>query len=136
MATQGGFGVVFKITISAVLTAVTRIEDIDFPEQEKVLDEFVAHDSPSGYMERIATGVRDLKPFRMTIMWDDTQATHAAVRTAFDSDAALAMTISDPDGQETLAFDGHVNKVGRIAKTKNAYRATVEVSPTGAPTIT
>lgn len=136
MSAQGGYGVVLKISISSTLTAIVGVEDTDFPLFSKFIAESTAHDSTDGYYEAVATGKRRLNPFPCTLNWDVDQATHAAVKTAFESDDPVNMSIQDPDGDEVIAFAAHVESVGRIARQEEKYRAQVQIHPTGAPTIT
>lgn len=138
MAEQGGFGVVFKVMISTTLTAVVNLLDIDFPEQTKEVADMTAHPSAAatGYRSYIDSGVRELTEFTAVLGWDDLEATHAAILTAFDATTALSMSIEDAAGQEVIAFSGFVRTVGRISKIGDGYKANVVVRPTGAPTIT
>lgn len=133
---QGGFGVILSIDVGTVLTAVTKIVDVGFPEFEKILAESTGHDSTDGYYEAVATGKRKLNEFTCTLTWDTNEATHAAVVTAFDADAAVSFSIQDPIGDETIAFEGHIRTVGRISEQEDVYKAEVAIQPTGAPTIT
>ena len=136
MAKQGGFGVVCKITISNTLTAIANVEDVDFPEFEKFLAEVTNHGSTGGYAEHIATGVRAVNEFSMTLTWDTSDSTHAAIVTAFDSDEPVNMSIEDPAGVEVIAFAAHVRKLGRISKQRERYGCVVTIQPTGQPSIT
>ena len=135
MTGQGGFGVVLKINTGA-LTAIVNVEDVDFPEFEKILSESTAHDSTTGYAEYIATGKRKLNEFPCTITWDTSEATHAQVVTSFGSDDPVGMSIEDPDSDETIAFDAHIRAMTRISKQEEHYKCDVAIQPTGAPTIT
>lgn len=133
--TQGGFGVVLQIDVGTVLTAVTKIEDVPFPEFEKILAESTGHDSAGGYAEHVATGKRRLNEFVVTLIWDSSEATHAAMTAAFDSDAAVSCSIADPDGDETISFDAHIRTIGKTSEQEDAYKANVAIQPTGQPTI-
>lgn len=133
--TQGGFGVVMQIDVGTVLTAVTKIEDVPFPEFEKILAESTGHDSAGGYAEHVATGKRRLNEFTVNLIWDTAEATHAAMLTAFDSDAAVSCSVADPDGDETISFEAHVRTIGRVSEQEDAFKAAVAIQPTGQPTI-
>jgi len=133
---QGGFGVDLKIDVGTVLTAITHVVDVGFPEFEKLLAESTGHDSAGGYAEWVATGKRKLNGFTCTLTWDTNEATHAAVVTAFDSDAPVSFSINDPDADETIAFEGHIRTIGRISEQEDAYKAEVAIQPTGQPVIT
>lgn len=135
MARQGGFGVVVKINTGS-LTTIANVLDAEFPNQKQTLAEATAHDSPSGYREWMATGLRELEAFSMTLAWDDTESTHAQIMTSFAADTSVGMSIEDPGGQEVIAFDAFIEIVGRVTKMEEVYQAEVQVQPTGAPTIT
>lgn len=132
---QGGFGLVMKIDVSSTLTAIVGLEDVDFPTFRKFIAEATAHDSAGGFYEAVATGKRRVESITATMFWDDTQATHQAVRTGFDSDDPVDCSIEDPDGQEVIAFSAHIEAISRISKQQDAYKAQVEFHPTGQPTI-
>lgn len=138
MAEQGGFGVVLKIMISTTLTAIVNLLDVDFPGQEKELADMTAHPSSAstGYRTWIDSGVRSLTEFTAVLGWDDTEATHTALVTAFDSTTAVSMSIEDPGGQEIIAFSAHIRSLGRVSKVGDGYKCNVAIQPTGAPTIT
>jgi len=133
---QGGFGVVVSIDVGTVLTAIAKIVDMDYPALIKVLAESTAHDSTAGYAEHVATGKRTVDAFNCTLTWDTSESTHAAIVTAFDSDAAVSFSIADPDGDETLAFEGHLARMVRESKQEDVYKCEVEIQPTGQVSIT
>ncbi len=136
MTTQGGYGVVLKIMVTTTLTAVAHLIDVDFPKFKKYLAESTGHDSTLGYYTATATGKRRLEPFPAVLEWDSAAPTHAAMQTAFDSDAAVSMSIQDPNGDEVIAFSAHIEEVERVGKQEETYKANVLIHPTGAPTIT
>lgn len=134
--TQGGFGVDLKIDVGTVLTTVTKVMEIGFPEFEKILAESTGHDSAGGYAEHVATGKRRLNEFEVTLAWDNNEATHANIRTLFDSDAAASCSIADPDGDETIAFEAHIRLVAMESDQEDVLKTRVAIQPTGQPTIT
>ena len=136
MAAQGGYGLQLQIEITSTLTTIVGVKEASFPEQEKIVADVTAHDSPSGYRVWIATGLRSLNEMEATVFWDTSEATHAELVTAFNSDAAVNMAIIDPDGDETIAFAGHITKIGRVSEQEDGYQATITIQPTGVPTIT
>lgn len=133
---SGSFGVDLKIMISTTLTAITKLLDVEFPEQVAEVADNTPHDAASGYRTRIKTGVFSLEPFSATLEWDSDETTHAAVLTAFAATTAVTMAIASPGDDETIQFSGHVTRVGRITPLSGVYTAKVEITPTGAPTIT
>lgn len=135
MAEQGGFGLVVKINTGS-LTAIAGVLDAEFPAQSRVIAESTSHDASGGYYEAIPSGKRRLEPFTMTLAWDDTQATHAAILTNLGGSSAVGFSIQDPAGQEIIAFNAYIERIERISPQDGVYQARVTVHPTGAPTIT
>lgn len=132
MAAQGGYGVV--LTLNG--TTVVGIREVDFPRFMKTIAEATAHDSPGGYYEAVATGKRRIEPIQATLFWDVNAATHADVLSSFDVDTAPQWTIADPDSDETIEFNAHLEAINRIAQQEEAYVAEVDIHPTGTATIT
>jgi hypothetical protein len=134
--TAGGFGLTAKIEINGTPTLIVDVlEGSELPKFKKFVAEATPHNATSGYAVRIATGKRSLESFKLVLGWDKDQATHAAVRTAFDSNSAVNFTMLSPGNDETIAFAAHVEEIGRIAAQEDAYTAEVMVTPTGAPTV-
>ncbi len=135
--TSGGFGIQVKITVGTSLTALTYLlEGSELPKFKKFIADATAHSSTGGWAQRIATGKRSLESFKVVLGWDSDEATHAAVQTAFDSDAAVAMSVVSPGTDETIAFSAHIEEISRITPQEDAYTAEVMITPTGKPTIT
>ena len=137
MTTSGGFGLTVKIDVTAVLTAfVDLLEGSELPKFKKFLAEATPHNATQGYAVRVATGKRSLESFKVILGWDKDQATHAAVRTAFDSNSPVNMSVISPGADETIAFSAHIEEISRLTGQEDAYTAEVMITPTGAPTIT
>lgn len=135
MAAQGGFGLTAQIDVSASLTTIVGVEDVDFPKFRKFIAEATHHGSTSGYYEAVDTGKRRVEPFRMTLFWDTSVNTHAATVTAFNGTTAVTFSIADPDGDETISFECFIEEIERMSRQEEAYKAAVLIHPTGAPTI-
>lgn len=131
MSAQGGYG----LTLTMNGTTVVGVESADFPSFMKYIAESTAHDSAGGYYEAVATGKRRVEPMAVVLFWDVNEATHAAVVTAFDSDDAQQFSIADPDGDETITFNAHLERLGRVSQQEDAYKANVDIHPTGTATI-
>ena len=136
MTSQGGFGLIVQITVSASLTAIADLLDGEIPEFEKFLAEMTPHSATGGYATHVATGKRKLNEFKITLGWDSDAATYAAILAAFDSNDPVAMAVVTPGSDETIAFSAHVSKVGRLSPQEDGYKCDVTIQPTGAPTIT
>lgn len=135
MTTGGGFGLQIKITVTAVLTAIVDLLEGEIPEFEKFLAEATPHSAPGGYAKHVATGKFKMSEFKFTLGWDKDDTTHAAVLAAFNSTATVAMSVVSPGGDETISFDAHVFKLGRVTDQEDAYTCEVTVQPTGQPTL-
>lgn len=128
---QGGFGV--PMTIDG--TALVQILDVDFPAFSKVIAEATGHDSAGGYYEAVASGKRRIEPLTLTLAWDAQAATHGQVLGAFNADTPSQFTISDPDGDESIEFLAHVERLGRMSQQEDIVKAEVALHPTGTATI-
>jgi predicted secreted protein len=136
--TEGGFGLQVKITVGTTLTALTYLlEGSELPKFKKFIAEATPHSATNGWAVRVATGKRSLESFKVVLGWDSDEATHAAVRTAFDSESPVAMSVVSPDGSdETISFNAHIEEIALLTGQEDAYTAEVMITPTGAPTIT
>ena len=134
--TSGGFGLQVRIAISAVQTVIVNMTEGEIPEFEKFLAESTPHNASQGYKTWQDTGKRSLNSFKVTLTWDDSQATHQAIMTAFNSTSPVAMSVIAPDASETISFNAHISKLGRVSEQEDIYKCEVEIQPTGAPTIT
>lgn len=138
MTTEGGFGLLVKITVGTALTAIAQLlEGSEMPKFKKYIAEATPHNATGGWAVRIATGKRSLESFKVVLGWDSDEATHAAMQAAFDSDNAVNMSVVSPDGSdETIAFAAHIEEIARMLGQEDAYKAEVMITPTGKPTIT
>lgn len=135
MAVQGGYGILVKINTGS-LTTIVGVIDAAFPKQTAFIAESTGHDATSGYYTAVKTGKRRLEPFDIKVAWDDTAATNAAILTNLAAEASVGFSVQDPDGQEIIAFSGHVEAIERAGEQEDLYHAIITVHPTGAPSIT
>lgn len=135
MTAQGGYGLTAQIDVSASLAALVGVEDLDFPKFKKFLAEATHHGSAGGYYEAVDTGKKRAEPFRVTLFWDTSEASHAAVVAAFGSPDPVTFSVADPDGDETISFECHIEEIDRMSRQEEAYKAAVLIHPTGQPTI-
>lgn len=136
MAKVVGFAAVFKITVTAVLTLVAQIEEMEFPSVEKVLAESMTYDAT--WKEFFDTGMREAKSFKLTISWDKAAATHIAIQAAFAATASVNMSVENNAAapqKETITFAGHIVSMSRTVEKDNLYMCELEIQPTGAITI-
>lgn len=131
MSVEGGFGAKLKITVSAVLTVVANMEDVEFPTVEQVMTEITAHDSADGYQEFIPSGLVNTGEITGTITYDTANATHEALVALSTNKTVNAMQIESPTGSETVAFNGYVSAFNRLSPKDGAFRAQIKIRPTG-----
>lgn len=132
---QGGMGLLLKINTGSLVT-IPSVLDADFPKFKKFIAESTGHDATSGYYTSTTTGKRRIEPFSAILAWDIGDATQAAIRTNFNADTSVQMSIADPDGDETITFQAHVEELERMSDQEDVYKCRVLIHPTGAPTIT
>lgn len=131
MSVEGGFGAKLKITISAALTLVANMEDIEFPSVEQEMVEITAHDSTDGYSEFIPSGQVKTGEVSGTITYDVANNTHAELVTLSTNKTVNAMQIESPTGSETIAFNAYVSAFNRLSPKDGAWRAEIKIRPTG-----
>ena len=130
--TIGGFGLVVKINT----VAITYLIDGEIPKFKKFIAEATPQNATGGWAKRVATGKRSLESFKVTLGWDKSEATHAAVVTSFDAETAATIAVLSPGSDETITFSAYIEEISRIADDEDYYKAEVMITPTGVPTIT
>jgi hypothetical protein len=135
MAAQGSFGIAVQIDVSSTPTALASVLDLPEVSLMKYIAESTAHDSTDGFYEATDTGKRRIDPITVTLAWDTSETTHGAIVTAFNSETPVTFTVTDPDGDETISMEVHIERISRIFAQEDIYKATVTLHPTGAPTI-
>jgi len=136
MAMQGGFGVKLQITVTATLTTIVHLLDMDYPKLARTVADMTGHNATSGYAEYVSTGRYDAESFTALIGWDDAETTHTTIMTAFNAAAAVEFAIIDPGTTETLTFDAFVIGMERMSKQDDGYKCEIELQPTGPVVIT
>ena len=136
MAKHPGFGVQVKINVSSTLTAIAQVKKFKYPDFEKKVVDVTTHDSTGGWAEWLASGKFEMSDAQLTLEWDKTLSTHAAIVTAFSSLAPVDMTFQDKDGTEIVAISAIITKMGRTSEQDGALECDVTIKPTGQPTIT
>ncbi len=135
MAT-GGFGLQVQITVSNTLTAIANLRSPNMPELEKVMAEVTGHDAAGGYEEHLPTGKFRMTEFQAELVWDQSEATHAAIMAAFAETATpVQMKVIAPNDVESITFNAWISKISRVSDQEGAYMATVTIRPTGQPTL-
>ena len=136
MAISGGHGVQFQVEVSASLTEMANVREVQFPEEDNEITDVTAHDSPSGYSERLPTGRVLTSEFTVLVTWDDAETTHQEVRTHHSDKTILNLALISPDSQETLTFAGFVRKLARSSPQDGSYDMEITIAPSGAVVLT
>lgn len=132
---QGGFGLALMIDVSGTPAALVQVMDITLPEFRKFISEVTGHDSASGYYEAVDSRKRRVMPFRLKLAWDSTAASHGAIVAAFNGTDPVTFSFEDPDGDENISFEAHVEMMQRMSAQEGSWSCDVMLHPTGAPTI-
>jgi hypothetical protein len=136
MATNGGFGLVYKISITAVLTTIPKVVEGTLPERSRTMAEVTAHDSSGGYKEQINSGKRSLGEWDFTVLWDSANAVHQAVLTAFKASATTNGSIAKAGASETIAAATHWFKMKPSSDLEDGFKIQFTCKANGAPTVT
>lgn len=134
--TAGGFGLQVKITVGTTLTALTYLlEGSELPKFKKFIADATPHSATGGWAKRVATGKRSAESFKVVLGWDKSEATHAAMQTAFDADTTVNMSVVSPGADETISFAAHIEEIARLTEQEGLLTAECMITPSGKPTI-
>lgn len=139
MTASTGMGITFSIEdpgSPGTYLAIATVIDADWPALRKILVETTAHDSPGGYKEHTDSGLREMGEFTVTLGWDDTEATHGEILTAWGLNVLWSYQIESPDASENIEFDAFMTEMARASQKDSYYQMTITFQPTGIPVIT
>lgn len=128
-----GIGTILKVGDGAgpeVFTTVARVMEVDWPKLKAYMVETTNHSDE--YVQQSHSGVREFTGFSVTLEWTDDEATHATIRTNFDSNTAKNYKLISPDTQVTYTFAAFVEEIGRETKIKDVQRMKIMIRPQGA----
>lgn len=136
MAHNDGFGVVLQRSISASFTTIAQIKDGPVgPNLDRTMIDVTSKDSTSQYREFLP-GLRDGGEVSITIGYDPSGATHAILKTDFDSGTAASWKILFADGSSYSAtFSGFVKSFNPTGPLDDELTADVVIKVTGVVTI-
>jgi len=124
----------FGTTISLNATPIAQVQDIDGPNLSTDTDEITNHSSPDGVEEFIAT-IKRTGEVSFPLVFNPSDASHAALFTAWESKTLDAYIITFPDGS-TWEFDAYVIGFANTAPVAGHLSADVTLRPSGSPTFT
>lgn len=136
MATQarGGFGTkLYRDNGSGTFTAIAEIGDINGPELTQIMEDATNMDSPNGWGEKIAVGLREAGDvsFQMHLLQDD--STQNALLSDLGASTLSNFRIVLAGGTKRWAFSGYVTKIGQSYPLKGKMMNDVTIAITGRP---
>lgn len=129
---KGGFGTkVYRDDGTGVFTAVAEVLDVNGPEVSQIIEDATSNDSPNGWGEKIAVGLREAGDvtFQMHLLQDDTSQN--ALWTDLGSSAKRNFRIVLPSATKRIAFSAFVAKIGNAYPLKGKMVRDVALSVTG-----
>lgn len=134
MATQakGGFGAkLYRDDGTGTFVAVAEVLDINGPEFSQIIEDATNMDSPNGWGEKIAVGLREAGDvtFQMHMLQDD--ASQGNLYSDLGSSTKRNFRIVYPSTTKRLAFSGFVQRIGHSYPVKGKLVNDVTISITG-----
>jgi len=121
----------FGTTLEMDGTPVAQIQDVSGPNLSTDTDEITNHSSPDGVEEFIAT-IKRTGEVTMPVVFNPGDASHSALKTAWDDKSLDPYTITYPDGS-TWEFDAYVTGLGMTAPVAGHLAADLTLRPSGSP---
>ncbi len=129
---KGGFGAkLFRDDGTGTFVAVAEVLDINGPELTQIIEDATNMDSPNGWGEKIAVGVREAGDvtFQMHMLQDDT--TQNSLYADLGASTKRNFRLVYPSGTKRLSFSGFVQRIGHAYPVKGKIVNDVTVSITG-----
>ncbi|MEU6944296.1 phage tail tube protein [Streptomyces sp. NPDC046316] len=140
MAGRDAFGTQFKrdSTGSGSFVTIASVTDIAGPSRSREAIEVTAHDSPDKYREFIK-GLKDGGEVEITINYDPSAASHAALDADFEEDDLRdyqVVILPGLDDEHTWEFSGLITDMGDEYPTEDKMERSVTFKISGKPTLT
>lgn len=129
---KGGYGAkVWRDDGTGTFAVVAEVLDITGPEASQLIEDATNMDSPNGWGEKIAIGLREAGDvtFQMHLLQDD--ASQNALWSDLGSSQKRNFRIVLPSGTKRVAFAGFVSKIGQSFPVKGKMVRDVALSVTG-----
>lgn len=139
MAGKDAFGSQFlrDSTGSGSFVLVANVTDISGPSRSREAIEVTAHDSPNKYREFIK-GLKDGGEVELTLNYDPSNATHAALDADFEEDDLRDYQVIILPGEadeHTWAFSALITDLGDEYPTEGQMERTATFKISGMPTL-
>ena len=129
---KGGFGAkLFRDDGTGTFVAVAEVLDISGPELTQIIEDATNMDSPDGWGEKIAVGLRESGDvtFPMHMLQDD--ATQNALYSDLGASTKRNFRLVYPSATKRLSFAGFVQRIGHGYPVKGKLVNDVTISVTG-----
>lgn len=130
---KGGFGTKLYCDDGggAGFVEIAEIGDIDGGGASHVLAEATNQASPSGWSEKIATGLKEADDITMPLAFIQGDASQGKLRAARDAGTKCNFRIVLSSGTQRISFAGFVAKIGRNFPMRDKIVSNVTLTPTG-----
>ncbi len=129
---KGGFGTkLYRDDGTGTFVAIAEVLDVNGPELTQVIEDATHMESPSGWGEKIAVGLREAGDitFQVHMLQDD--VTQGTLYSDLNSSAKQNFRLVYPSGTKRLAFSGFVQRIGHSYPVKGKMVNDVTISITG-----
>lgn len=133
-AAKGAILAVATIAQPTTFNTVPGVKDFSLPMGSADQIDVTTHDSAGGYREYVS-GFLDSKEISIPMVWDGSNAQHAALLAALGG-AALPFKITGKESTpKVYTFSGLVKDIEISWPVQGAQEATLVIKPTGAITV-
>jgi len=129
---KGGFGTkLYRDDGAGTFVPVAEVLDVDGPELSQIVEDATNMDSPNGWAEKIAVGVREAGDvtFPAHLLQDD--ATQNSLLTDLGASTKRNFRIVYPSGTKRLSFSGFVQRIAHAFPVKGKMMHNITLSITG-----
>jgi hypothetical protein len=129
---RGGFGTkIFRDDGTGTFVAIAELGDISGPGESQMIEDATHMESPDGFAEKIAVGVRETGDltFSMHLLIDD--AGHNALYTDMRASTKRNFRLVHPAGTKRWSFAGFVQSIGQSYPLKGKLVNDVTITITG-----
>lgn len=133
---RGGIGTKIEVNTSgSTWLAVAEAKDIDVPGIEHDIQEATNQDSPNGWVERVAVGVKDGGEISFETNLLDSDGSQNALITYCGAGTKKSFRVVYPSRTKKWSFDAFVKSVKPSAPVRGIAMLSVTLALTGANTI-
>lgn len=140
MAGKDAFGTQFlrDSTGSGAFVVIANVTDISGPSRSREAIEVTAHDSPDKYRE-VIKGLKDGGEVEITLNYDPSAATHAALDADFEEDELRdyqVIILPGTEDEHTWDLTAMITDLGDEYPTEGQMERTATFKVSGKPTLT